>query len=67
NRVYVLSEALPFIQQFKGKKVMVKYGGAAMKSSEVLASVIRDLVLLSYVGLRPVLMHDGGPEINFWL
>ncbi|KAF7090349.1 hypothetical protein CFC21_093110 [Triticum aestivum] len=67
NRVDVLSEALPFIQRFKGKTVVVKYGGAAMKSPELQASVIRDLVLLSCVGLRPVLVHGGGPEINSWL
>ncbi|KAJ1280270.1 hypothetical protein BS78_04G218300 [Paspalum vaginatum] len=67
SRVDVLSEALPFIQRFKGKTVVVKYGGAAMKSPELQASVIRDLVLLSCVGLRPVLVHGGGPEINSWL
>ncbi|KAK1618645.1 hypothetical protein QYE76_024162 [Lolium multiflorum] len=64
NRVGMLSEALPFIQRFKGKTVVVKYGGAAMKSPELQASVIRDLVLLSCVGLRLVLVHGGGPEIN---
>ena len=67
SRVDVLSEALPFIQRFKGKTVVVKYGGAAMKSPELQASVIRDLVLLSCVGLRPVLVHGGGPDINSWL
>lgn len=67
SRVDVLSEALPFIQRFKGKTVVVKYGGAAMKSPELQASVIRDLVLLSCVGLRPILVHGGGPEINSWL
>ncbi|CAD6341233.1 unnamed protein product [Miscanthus lutarioriparius] len=67
SRVDVLSEALPFIQRFKGKAVVVKYGGAAMKSPVLQASVIRDLVLLSCVGLRPVLVHGGGPEINSWL
>ena len=64
NRMNVLSEALPFIQRFKGKTVVVKYGGAAMKSPELQASMIRNLVLLSCVGLRPVLVHGGGPEIN---
>ncbi|KAL5207331.1 hypothetical protein ABZP36_031766 [Zizania latifolia] len=67
SRVDVLSEALPFIQRFKGKTVVVKYGGAAMKSPDLQSSVIRDLVLLSCVGLRPVLVHGGGPEINSWL
>ncbi|KAF8688014.1 hypothetical protein HU200_042504 [Digitaria exilis] len=67
GRVDVLSEALPFIQRFKGKTVVVKYGGAAMKTPELQESVIRDLVLLACVGLRPVLVHGGGPEINSWL
>ena len=66
-RVDVLSESLPFIQKFRGKTIVVKYGGAAMKSPELQASVINDLVLLSCVGLRPVLVHGGGPEINSWL
>lgn len=47
--------------------MVVKYGGAAMKSEELQASVINDIVLLSVVGLRPVLVHGGGPEINQWL
>lgn len=66
-RVDVLSESLPFIQKFRGKTIVVKYGGAAMKSPELQASVINDLVLLSCVGLRPVMVHGGGPEINSWL
>ncbi|KAK6927760.1 Aspartate/glutamate/uridylate kinase [Dillenia turbinata] len=67
TRVDVLSESLPFIQKFRGKTIVVKYGGAAMKSHSLQASVINDLVLLSVVGLRPVLVHGGGPEINNWL
>ncbi|CAK8568714.1 unnamed protein product [Lathyrus sativus] len=66
-RVDILSESLPFIQKFRGKTIVVKYGGAAMKSPELQASVINDLVLLSCVGLRPVMVHGGGPEINHWL
>ncbi|KAJ4826144.1 hypothetical protein Tsubulata_030551 [Turnera subulata] len=66
-RVDVLSESLPYIQKFRGKTVVVKYGGAAMKVPELKASVVSDLVLLSCVGLRPVLVHGGGPEINHWL
>jgi acetylglutamate kinase len=66
-RVQVLSEALPYIQQFAGRTVVVKYGGAAMKDSRLKATVIRDIVLLSCVGLRPVVVHGGGPEINSWL
>lgn len=67
NRVDVLSESLPFIQRFRGKTVVVKYGGAAMKSPQLRESVIKDLVLLSCVGMRMVLVHGGGPEINSWL
>ncbi|KAG6497823.1 acetylglutamate kinase-like [Zingiber officinale] len=67
TRVDILSESLPFIQKFRGKTIVVKYGGAAMKSADLQSSVINDLVLLSCVGLRPVLVHGGGPEINSWL
>lgn len=67
SRVKVLSEALPYIQQFSGRTVVVKYGGAAMKDSTLKDQVMRDLVFLSCVGLRPVLVHGGGPEINSWL
>jgi acetylglutamate kinase len=67
DRVQVLSEALPYLQSFAGRTIVVKYGGAAMKDSTLKDKVIRDIVFLSYVGLRPVVVHGGGPEINFWL
>ncbi|GAB4206058.1 MAG: acetylglutamate kinase [Coleofasciculaceae cyanobacterium] len=67
TRVRVLSEALPYIQQFTGRTVVVKYGGAAMKDSSLKDKVIRDVVFLSCVGVRPVVVHGGGPEINSWL
>lgn len=67
SRVQVLSEALPYIQEFAGRTVVVKYGGAAMKDSNLKDKVIRDVVFLSCVGLRPILVHGGGPEINTWL
>ena len=67
TRVRVLSEALPYIQQFSGRTVVVKYGGAAMKDSNLKDKVMRDIVFLSCVGLRPVVVHGGGPEINSWL
>jgi acetylglutamate kinase len=67
TRVQVLSEALPYIQQFAGRTVVVKYGGAAMKDSTLKDQVIRDIVFLSCVGLRPIVVHGGGPEINTWL
>ena len=67
TRVRVLSEALPYIQQFAGRTVVVKYGGAAMKDSMLKDKVIRDIVFMSCVGIRPVVVHGGGPEINSWL
>lgn len=66
-RVRVLSEALPYFQQFAGRTVVVKYGGAAMKDGSLKADVIRDIVFMSFVGMRPVVVHGGGPEINSWL
>ena len=67
TRVRVLSEALPYIQQFSGRTVVVKYGGAAMKDSTLKSTVMRDIVFLACVGLHPVVVHGGGPEINTWL
>jgi acetylglutamate kinase len=67
TRVRVLSEALPYIQKFAGRTVVVKYGGAAMKDSSLKDGVIRDLIFMSCVGIRPILVHGGGPEINSWL
>ncbi|HIK18587.1 MAG TPA: acetylglutamate kinase [Leptolyngbyaceae cyanobacterium M33_DOE_097] len=67
TRVRVLSEALPYIQQFAGRTIVIKYGGAAMKDSNLKDKVIRDVVFMACVGLRPVLVHGGGPEINTWL
>ena len=67
NRVDILSEALPYIQKFHGKTIVVKYGGAAMTSEALQAPVISDLVLLQNFGLRIVIVHGAGPEINQWL
>ncbi|MGK7921591.1 MAG: acetylglutamate kinase [Trichodesmium sp.] len=67
SRVKVLSEALPYIQRFAGRKIVVKYGGAAMKDSNLKDKVVRDIVLLYCVGIRPIVVHGGGPEINSWL
>jgi acetylglutamate kinase len=67
DRVQVLSEALPYIQGFVGKTIVVKYGGAAMKDSHLKAKVISDIVFMACVGIRPVVVHGGGPEINHWL
>ena len=66
-RVSVLSEALPFIQRFAGRCMVVKYGGAAMVREDLREAIFRDLVLLSCVGMKVVVVHGGGPEINTWL
>lgn len=67
TRVRILIEALPYIQKFSGRTVVVKYGGAAMKDGYLKDKVIRDIVFLASVGVRPVVVHGGGPEINSWL
>jgi acetylglutamate kinase len=67
DRVRILSEALPFLQRFRGRTIVVKYGGAAMKDPSLRDGVVKDLVLLACVGVNPVLVHGGGPEINKWL
>ncbi|MEB3246300.1 MAG: acetylglutamate kinase [Synechococcus sp.] len=66
-RVSVLSEALPYIQRFSGRRIVIKYGGAAMAHAELRDAVFRDLALLACVGVQPVVVHGGGPEINQWL
>lgn len=64
TRAKVLVEALPYIQQYYGQTVVVKYGGNAMINEELKAAVISDIVLLNLVGIRVVMVHGGGPEIN---
>ena len=64
EKAYALSRALPYIQKYSGKTVVIKYGGNAMINEELKAAVISDLVLLSCIGINIVLVHGGGPEIN---
>jgi len=64
TRVGVLTNALPYIQQYSGKTVVVKYGGAAMTDEALRGAVMSDIVLLSLCGIKIVLVHGGGPEIN---
>lgn len=64
NKAHVLSEALPYIRQYHGKTVVIKYGGAAIQNDDMIRTVINDIVLLSLVGISVVLVHGGGPEIN---
>ncbi|MBP3871358.1 MAG: acetylglutamate kinase [Faecalicoccus sp.] len=63
-RANVLVEALPYIQQYFGKIVVIKYGGNAMINEELKKAVIQDVVLLNLIGIKVVLVHGGGPEIN---
>jgi len=60
----LLVQALPYIQQYAGKIIVIKYGGNAMIDDDLKRSVVRDVVLMHYVGMRPILVHGGGPEIS---
>ena len=64
TRAGILVEALPYIQEYYGKIIVVKYGGNAMINEELKQAVIRDIVLLNLVGIKVVLVHGGGPEIS---
>ena len=64
RRATAVIEALPYLTKFNGKTIVIKYGGAAMQSEELKQQVIQDVVLLKMVGMNPVLVHGGGPEIN---
>ena len=64
KQVEVLTEALPYIRQFRGTVMVIKLGGHAMVDPVVLEAAIRDVVLLNYIGIRVVLVHGGGPEIT---
>ena len=61
NIAHVLTEALPYIQRFTGKTVVVKFGGNAMTDSQLHESFARDIVLMKLVGMNPVVVHGGGP------
>jgi acetylglutamate kinase len=64
GNVTVLLEALPYIREFHGKTVVIKYGGAAMREESLREAFAKDVVLLKYVGMNPVIIHGGGPEIS---
>ncbi|MBU0687453.1 MAG: acetylglutamate kinase [Candidatus Margulisbacteria bacterium] len=64
RRANVVLEALPYLKQFHDKIIVIKYGGAAMQNDELKREVIQDVVLLKYVGMHPVIVHGGGPEIS---
>ncbi|MGO9881770.1 MAG: acetylglutamate kinase [Solirubrobacteraceae bacterium] len=65
--IQTLLEALPYIREFHGKTVVIKYGGAAMLDAELKEEFARDVVLLKYVGMNPVVVHGGGPEITGYM
>ncbi len=67
HKAEVLVEALPYIQQFNRKIIVVKYGGSAMNSEELKRSVIKDVTLLKLVGFKPIIVHGGGKEISRWV
>jgi acetylglutamate kinase len=67
QRASVLIEALPYIRRFHGKTIVVKYGGSGMVSEELKESFARDITLLKYIGMNPVIVHGGGPQIGSML
>ncbi|OGI09482.1 MAG: acetylglutamate kinase [Candidatus Margulisbacteria bacterium GWF2_35_9] len=67
EKAKILLEALPYIQKFAGKTIVIKYGGSAMEDPIVQQSVATDIVLLKFVGINPVVVHGGGKEITSWL
>ena len=64
RRAEILMEALPYIREFRGKTVVIKYGGAAMEQAELKESFALDVILLACVGIKPVIVHGGGPQIG---
>src|SRR5271170_6390859 len=64
SKAEALLEALPYFQQFRGRTVVIKYGGAAMEDPDRVESVLRDVVFLEAVGINPVVVHGGGKAIT---
>ena len=67
NKANILIEALPYIQRLWGKTIVIKYGGNAMVNDDLTRKILEDVTLLKYVGINPILVHGGGPEINAML
>src|SRR5215475_6893452 len=65
--VATILEALPYIREFHGRTIVIKYGGAAMIDPALQEEFARDVVLLKYVGLNPIVVHGGGPEITRYM
>ena len=64
EKASILIEALPYIRKFRGKEILIKYGGAVMNDPEIRENVLHDLVFMNYVGIRPILIHSGGSAIT---
>ena len=64
EKTEILIEALPYIKKFYGKRVVIKYGGAAMTDDALKQKVMQDITLMKFVGMNPIVVHGGGPEIN---
>lgn len=64
GKANILIEALPYIQRLNGKTIVIKYGGNAMINPELIRTIMQDITLLKYIGVNPVVVHGGGPEIN---
>jgi acetylglutamate kinase len=64
DKAAVLAEALPYIRRFSGKTVVIKYGGAAMAAADLTDAVMQDVALMKYVGMNPIVVHGGGPEVS---
>lgn len=64
DKAAVLAEALPYIRRFSGKTVVIKYGGAAMAAADLKDAVMQDIALMKYVGMNPIVVHGGGPEVS---
>ena len=67
QKASVLIEALPYIQKFNRKIIVVKYGGSAMSNEELQRNVIQDVTLLKLVGFKPIIVHGGGKAISKWV
>ena len=67
QRADILLEALPYIQRFYNKTIVIKYGGHAMQDEELKASFARDVLMMKYIGINPVVVHGGGPQIGSYL
>ena len=67
EKAKILTQALPFIKRYHGKTIVIKYGGSAMTDQKIKEQFIQDVVLMKFVGINPVVVHGGGPEINAML